>query len=206
MNKVTELKYGNTRCYCIDGKLLIDTDWAGTLPGFFRCAKENGIELSKIEYLIITHFHPDHMGIAQDLADLGIKLVIFDVQREYTHFSDNIFAKENKPFKPIDDENALYLSCEESRQFLSMLGIDGEALHTVGHSEDSVSVILDDGAAIVGDLYPLYSVPAYNDTRLEQSWDSILSRGVRHIYYAHAKEDVLENVTSIKEILSSHNN
>ena len=69
MNEVKKLKYGNTKCYCINNKVLIDTDWAGTLSAFFRCIKENHIELKEIKYLIITHFHPDHMGIAQEIAD-----------------------------------------------------------------------------------------------------------------------------------------
>lgn len=33
------LKYGNTNCYYIQGEkgnLLIDTDWAGTVPLFYR--------------------------------------------------------------------------------------------------------------------------------------------------------------------------
>ncbi len=94
MNDIRELKYGNTRCYCINKKLLIDTDWAGTLPDFFKCIKENDIEVREIEYLIVTHFHPDHMGISQELIELGVKLVAFWEQREYIHCSDNIFTKD----------------------------------------------------------------------------------------------------------------
>ncbi len=27
---VKEIKYGNTKCYVIDHKIMVDTDWAGT--------------------------------------------------------------------------------------------------------------------------------------------------------------------------------
>ncbi len=32
MTEIKKLKYGNTRTYCIDGKILAETDRAGTLP------------------------------------------------------------------------------------------------------------------------------------------------------------------------------
>ncbi len=202
MNEVKELKYGNTRCFCINGTVLVDTDWAGTLPLFYRCAKENGVDLKSVRYLIITHFHPDHMGIAQELADTGIRIVVFDEQRDYVHFSDRIFEKDKAVrFRPVDDSSVLYLTCAESREFLLHNGIAGEVISTIGHSNDSVSVLLDDGIAIVGDLYPLYSVPAYNDSVLEQSWNAILSRGIKCVHYAHAKSDYLSNINCVKDIL-----
>ncbi len=192
MSEVKELKYGNTRCYCINNKVLIDTDWAGTLSAFFRCIKENHIELKEVKYLIITHFHPDHMGIAQEIADLGVQLIVFDEQKDFIHSSDHVFAKDRSvSFKPIDDKKVHYLSCTDSRGLFSRLGIEGEVIHTVGHSDDSVSIILDNEIAIVGDLYPLHTVSAYNDKRLEESWASILSHNIKTIYYGHFKEEHL---------------
>ena len=192
MNEIKELKYGNTRCYCINNKVLIDTDWAGTLSAFFKCTKENNIELKEIECLIVTHFHPDHMGIAQEIADLGIQLIVFEEQKDFIHCSDNIFVKNrNIPFKPIDDNKVCCLPCADSRESFSKMGIEGEVIHTVGHSEDSVSIILDNGIAIVGDLYPLHSISAYNDKRLEYSWKSILSHNIKEIRCGHFKEEYL---------------
>ncbi len=192
MTEIKELKYGNTRCYCINNKVLVDTDWAGTLPAFFKCTKENNIELKEIEYLIVTHFHPDHMGIAQEIADLGMQLIVFEEQKDFIHCSDNIFAKNRSiPFKPIDDKKVYYLSCADSRELFSRMGIEGEVIHTVGHSEDSVSIILDNGIAIVGDLYPFHTISAYNDKRLEDSWKSILSHNIKEIHYGHFKEEYL---------------
>ncbi len=198
---VKEIKYGNTKCYVIDNKIMVDTDWAGTLQAFYSCLKENDIVLSDIRYLMITHFHPDHMGIAGDLAELGIKVIVFDTQKDYMHFSDAIFEKDKRlAYKPIDDKSVLFLSCEASRAFLAENGTAGEVISTPGHSDDSVSVILDEGIAIVGDLYPLYSVPAYHDSVLEESWNHILERELDIVYYGHAKEDVITGISSIKDI------
>ena len=59
------------------------------------------------------------MGIAQELAELGIKIVVFEEQKEYIHWSDNIFAKDkNSTFKSIDEDNVQVISCLDSRNFL----------------------------------------------------------------------------------------
>ena len=72
---IIELKYGNTNTYLIKGKekyILFDTDWAGTFERFCQAIKSIGIQIQDIEYLFLSHFHPDHMGIAGQLAELGI--------------------------------------------------------------------------------------------------------------------------------------
>lgn len=201
-----ELKYGNTRTYLVEGdrgNLLVDTDWAGTLPQFFKAIKALSVQVEDISYLLITHYHPDHMGLAQDLMELGIQLVVMDVQRDFIHQSDPIFKKEgNKDFKPIHDEEIFLLSCVNSRSFLADLGIAGEIVHTPGHSEDSVSLVLDSGQAIVGDLYPLDQVPLYDDPVLTESWNNLLSRRLKTVYYAHPLPDAVEGVESVTDYLA----
>lgn len=184
------LKYGNTNCYYVEGKngsILVDTDWAGTLQACYKKIKE--LDITKIDYLLITHYHPDHMGIAQKIIDnMNAKLLVIDIQKDYLHCSDKIFEKDKKSkFTPINTE-PLIISCEESRKFLSDLGIDGEIIYTPGHSDDSISLILDDGIAIVGDLYDLNSASAFNDDKINNSWKSILSHNISKICYGHHEQ------------------
>ena len=184
------LKYGNTNCYYVEGKngsILVDTDWAGTLQACYKKIKE--LDITKIDYLLITHYHPDHMGIAQEIIDnMNAKLLVIDIQKDYLHCSDKIFEKDKKSkFTPINTE-PLIISCDESRKFLSDLGIDGEIIYTPGHSDDSISLILDDGIAIVGDLYDLNSASAFNDDKINNSWKSILSHNISKICYGHHEQ------------------
>lgn len=183
------LKYDNTNTYYVRGSgkgLLIDTGWAGALGGFFKVIKQNEIKTSDIGYVMATHFHPDHIGVMGDLQELGVTPLIIDVQREYVHSSDAIFAKNGEKFTPIDERGACVISCAESRRFLKNIGIDGEILSTPGHSPDSVSLILDSGAAFVGDLPPYDVKDGYDDPAIRESWNSILNLHPSIVYYGHA--------------------
>ena len=142
----------------------------------YRRIKE--LNIIKIDYLLVTHFHPDHMGIAQNIIDMGTRLLLIDVQKNYIHCSDNIFKKDkNIDFKPINTE-PIIISCEQSRKFLNDLGIEGEIIYTPGHSDDSISLILDNGSAFVGDLYDLKSAIAFNDKKINMD----LCQVFRHIF------------------------
>ena len=146
-----------------------------------------------IEYLFLSHFHPDHMGIAGQLAELGIKIVVVDIQKDFVHFSDEIFVKEkNKSFIPIDDAKVILISIDESRSFFEKLGIQGEIIETPGHSDDSVSIWLDDGMLLVGDLNPLYELPLHEGTQIAATWNKLLKMRPNRIGYGHAKTAILE--------------
>ncbi len=65
-----KLRYGNTNTFYIvgvKGGLLIDTDYAGTLPQFFKAIKTACIGINDISYMLATHYPPDHIGIVSEL-------------------------------------------------------------------------------------------------------------------------------------------
>ena len=191
-----KLRYGNTNTFYIPGAgggLLVDTDWAGTLPLFFKAIKAAGIEIKAITTLLITHYHPDHMGLAGELQQRGVKLLLADVQRPFVHAPDGIFARDRRlSYRPVDENAAAGFSCAESRALLKTLGIDGEVIRTPSHSEDSVSLLLDEGSCLVGDLEPLAYLAGYEDNpALKRDWDRILARRPKRILYAHANEQRL---------------
>ncbi|MBQ7774704.1 MAG: MBL fold metallo-hydrolase [Lachnospiraceae bacterium] len=196
MSMITQLHYDNTNTYIIHGDkgaIMFDTGWAGTLPRMYQEFGEKAIRLSDIKYLLISHYHPDHMGIAQEIADKGVTILVMESQVEYLHASDKVFEKDKRyAFRPIDDKAAKVLAFSESRNFLQSLGIQGCIIPTPGHSDDSVSLILDEGAALVGDLYPLYELEAHEEPGVQESWELILSYQPKKVYYGHAKTAVLQ--------------
>lgn len=193
---VRELRYSNTNTYLIEGdhgKLLFDTGWAGTFPMLCRALGEQKTSVQEISGVMISHFHPDHMGIAQEIADQGAVLLIPDLQKPFLHAADAIFEKEKGTrFVPIKEDQARFFSIKESRAVLKELGLNGQVFHTPGHSDDSISLWLDEGALFVGDLNPLYELQLHKGTQIGESWDRLLKLHPRTVYYGHARTAVLE--------------
>lgn len=193
---VTRLKYGNTNTFFIrgtGGNFLIDTDYAGSLSSFYKEIKKHGIGLSDITYVLATHFHPDHIGLVSELMERGVKLLLLDTQVEYIHYADEIFSRDKRlQYLPINKDKAFLVKCDESRAFLRSMGIAGEIISTPSHSNDSISLILDDGTCFVGDLEPIDYLDAYDDNvGLKEDWELVMSYNPTKIFYAHANERVI---------------
>ena len=182
------LKYGNTNTFLIPGNagyLLLDTDYAGTLPAFYRSIKQAGVKVSDISYVLAMHYHPDHMGLIPELMKQGVKLLLVDAQKDSVHFSDYIFARDRLPFEPIDETKATIINCADSREFLAGIGIDGEIISTPSHSPDSISLVLDDGDCFVGDLQPREYMDGENDA-VKVDWTNVMSFQPHRVFYSHA--------------------
>lgn len=191
------LRYGNTNTFlvpCSSGYLLVDTDYAGALPAFYMALKTAGVQVKDIAYVLATHYHPDHMGLIPELMKQGVRLLLMDTQGNDVHGSDQIFAREKHlRFIPIDDSDAEVVSCRKSRAFLAGIGIAGEIISTPSHSRDSVSLVLDDGDCLVGDLEPMEYLSAYQENpALKKDWDAVLSFRPKRILYSHANEKTIK--------------
>lgn len=124
---VSKLRYGNTNTFLIQGErgyLLVDTDYAGTMPAFYGAIKKQNIKVSEILYVLATHYHPDHIGLISELMKQGVKLLVIDTQYSQIHYSDEIFSRDKRlNYEPIDEEDAMVINCKESREFLKNMGI-----------------------------------------------------------------------------------
>ncbi len=143
-----------------------------------------GIQLAGIPYQLVTHYHPDHAGLAEELKRLGVRLIVIDTQlagipllRTYVKPEDN--------YTDIQLAGNILLTVAESRAFLADIGIQGEIISTPGHSHDSVTLILDEGAAFTGDLTPPMAMPQVPADLAYQSWEKLRSKGVTTIYPGH---------------------
>ena len=76
--------------------------------------------------------------------------------------------------------------------FLSSIRISGEIVYTPSHSEDSISLILDDGSCFVGDLEPLEYFEAYDSNSiLKNDRDWVMSYHPNMVCFAHKPEKKL---------------
>jgi glyoxylase-like metal-dependent hydrolase (beta-lactamase superfamily II) len=184
---IVNVGYDSTNYYLLEtknGKLLVDCGWPGTLPKFMAELKRKGVSIKEIKYVLITHFHPDHAGITQDLKKQGIKLVLLESQVSFIAPFADFFKGKNLPYLEITQNDNLILKFEDSRKFLAGIGLNGEIISTPGHSADSITLILDHGFAFTGDLPPRFMV--YEEDHVtQQSWDRIYQHKITRIFPAH---------------------
>ena len=185
---IVNVGYKSTNYYVLaDSKprLLIDAGWPGTLPAFQHQCEKMGVRVADLKHILCTHYHPDHAGLAQELKRLGSKLIVIDLQLPFIP-DLRTQVKPQDHYVEIDLSDNLVIRLDQSRALLKTLGIEGEIVATPGHSDDSVTLVLDaerfqPGAAFTGDLTaPLIA----NETAL-QSWDKLRARGVKTVYPGH---------------------
>src|SRR5262249_23457175 len=61
-------------------RLLVDLGWPGTMGTMRANLERVGVPLREICYGLATHFHMDHAGLAQDLKNTGIPLLVLESQ------------------------------------------------------------------------------------------------------------------------------
>jgi glyoxylase-like metal-dependent hydrolase (beta-lactamase superfamily II) len=156
MSKVSivNVGYRSTNYWVISvGKtrLLVDLGWPGSMGMMRANLKRMDVPLQEIRYALATHYHIDHAGLGQELKQAGVPLLVLDVQvsaiplmKQWTKPQDN--------YVEITLHDNITVSCAESRVLLERIGIPGEIVHTPGHSDDSISLLLDDGSVFTGDL------------------------------------------------------
>lgn len=187
MMNIVNVGYDSTNYYVLaDGipRLLVDVGWPGTLPKLQHQCKRMGIQVADIPYFLATHYHPDHASLAQELKPLGIKRLVIDIQVIAIPTLKTYMKPENH-YIDIDPADNVILALADSRDFLAKIGIHGEIIATPGHSDDSVTLILDDGAAFTGDLTHPMLVIDEAPNPVSESWDKIRSLGAKTIYPGH---------------------
>jgi glyoxylase-like metal-dependent hydrolase (beta-lactamase superfamily II) len=185
---IVNVGYKSTHYFAVGSTgtpLLVDCGWPGTMPLLLANLKRVDIPLSAFQYLLVTHFHPDHAGLAQELKQAGLTLLVCEGQEPFIPQLKQ-WMKPEMHFHDITLHDNRALPLAESRAFLKAIGIDGQVIATPGHSDDSVSLILDSGEAFVGDLTSPGAAPDEHAAAVAASWEAIRTAGGRTIYHAHA--------------------
>jgi glyoxylase-like metal-dependent hydrolase (beta-lactamase superfamily II) len=210
---------GVTRAYllpCSGGYLLVDTGYEKYHDDFMESIQKMGIRPSDIRYILLTHHHDDHSGFADRLLrETGATLIVhrkaypflaggkpemlmkplnWCTRGAFVIFTTFIKEKKDHSFPPVPLRKGTVVISGDDAAFLPGIGINGAILETPGHSDDSLSVVLADGKAFVGDcamdMLPACACryrPIYaNDMgQVYSSWRKIIRAGAQRIYSAH---------------------
>jgi endoribonuclease LACTB2 len=184
---IVNVGYRSTNYWVVSAgtsRLLIDLGWPGTMGTLRANLDRMGVSLSEIRYGLATHYHPDHAGLAQELKQSGIRLLVLEAQVASIPVLAT-FMKPQDTFVSVTSHDNVVIGLAESRAFLQRMGIGGEILHTPGHSDDSVSVLLDDGSAFTGDLTPPGFAVEGDAAVVSASWRLLHDRGATRVYPGH---------------------
>jgi glyoxylase-like metal-dependent hydrolase (beta-lactamase superfamily II) len=184
---IVNVGYRSTNYWVVSAdtsRLLVDLGWPGTMGKMRANLRRMDIPLQEIRYGLATHYHIDHAGLAQELKQAGVPLLVLDAQVSAIPLMKK-WTKPQDNYVDINLDDNVTISFTESRSVLERIGIPGEIVHTPGHSDDSVSLLLDDGSVFTGDLPHPAHVWESNAAVVSASWRLLRERGATRVYPAH---------------------
>ena len=165
-------------------RLLVDLGWPGMMGAMRASLDRLGVPIAELRYGMATHYHPDHAGLAQEMKLLGVPLLVLESQVGAIPLLKQ-WTKPQDRFTEITLHDNVTISFAESRALLARIGLAGEILPTPGHSDDSVSLLLDDGAVFTGDLTPVALAGEAERDAVSASWRLLRERGATRVYPGH---------------------
>jgi glyoxylase-like metal-dependent hydrolase (beta-lactamase superfamily II) len=221
INEIEIIKIVDKRCNCYLIKkdsfyLLIDT----SIDYEYRILLDhlNKLDVENLYCILLTYSHFDHVGNTKLLQEqYGSYVFIHSSEVEYINKGYTYLPKGTLPitklFTSVIGKRITkfqqYQSCNNERIFSENMFYDIipdifniQILHTPGHSSGSVSFIIDNEIAIVGDTMVNMAsniFPPFADLPelLPDSWKKLLDTNCRLFLPAHGKE-IERNLLEIK--------
>jgi hydroxyacylglutathione hydrolase len=206
------IKLGLNSCYLIRGRdvVMIDGGMPNKLKVFKRELSKLEIHPSDIKLMVLTHSHFDHSGSAREIREFtGAKIAIHENEGTYVENGGmiipkgvNTYGKITRPwlfaiFKKISfPKFKPDILITDEPYSLKAYGIDGNIIHTPGHTFGSISVILESGEAFVGcmahngfpfRIHPGLPIYAQDIEEIKKGWKVLIDGGVKMIYPGHGK-------------------
>jgi len=184
---IVNVGYRSTNYWAVSAggpRLLVDLGWPGTLGTLRAQLQRMTVPIEELRCGLATHYHMDHAGLAEELKGLGLRLWVLESQVAAIPLM-KVHMKPQDHYTEISASGNVVFGFAESRTRLGEIGLAGEIVPTPGHSDDSVSLILDDGSAFTGDLTPMVvAEPEHVDT-LAASWKRLRDLGMTTVYPGH---------------------
>jgi glyoxylase-like metal-dependent hydrolase (beta-lactamase superfamily II) len=208
MARIIPIRLGITTAFLVqdDGAILIDTGCPRDEDRIVAALRRAQVEPRELKLLLHTHGHYDHCGSTRRLKDItGAPVAIHSLDVPL------ITAGKCDAFTPVRFGARLvrlisYRTFEciqpdiviDQEMDLDAYGVRGRILFTPGHTAGSISVLLEGGQAIAGDLMvggflggflfpkrPGYHYFADDFAMLRPSIKKLLDHGAHTVFVAH---------------------
>jgi glyoxylase-like metal-dependent hydrolase (beta-lactamase superfamily II) len=204
--RITRVLAGRSNVFLIsmgDRHILVDTGPAGGWRKLDRRLQRLGAE--RLDALVLTHAHYDHAGNAARLQEKHeAKVIAHITEGPFLAKGENIATDGTSALPRLliaflgkrFAQRVRYEPCRPDIQIdpaydLREFGFKASVLHTPGHSPGSLSVIVDDEIALVGDamfgIFPGSIFPPFaaDDAQTVKSWGKLLATKCRLFLPAH---------------------
>jgi glyoxylase-like metal-dependent hydrolase (beta-lactamase superfamily II) len=169
----------------VDQYLLIDTMWTNSYGKLSELLAEVGASFSEIKAIICTHIHMDHAGLAGRLNANGVPWLVTEKQLPMFDYLNGIFSdpKHDKrgDYVPMDASKVDLITSSVLADLSSRLGLQVEIVETPGHTDDSLSVIINGEIAFVGDLPD----NSKDEALTQASWAKLDALKLKYIFSSH---------------------
>jgi glyoxylase-like metal-dependent hydrolase (beta-lactamase superfamily II) len=186
---ITNVGYRSTNYWVISAgrsRLLFDIGWPGMMGAMRANLARMDIPIEELKYCMASHYHIDHAGVAEEFKQAGVPLLVMDLQAEAVPIMKQ-WTKPQDKYLEITNEGNVTIPIEASRGQLAEIGIAGDIVHTPGHSDDSVSLLLDDGSVFTGDLTHEAMIGDEDAQVVAASWQLLRDRGAKRVYPGHGQ-------------------
>ena len=193
---IVNVGYRSTNYWIVSSgssRLLVDIGWPGTMGLMKANLQRMDVPIKEIRYTLATHYHIDHAGLAQEFKQAGVPLLVLDRQVKAIPLMKR-WTKPTDNYLEITMDGNITITFSESRAILEQIGIVGEIVHTPGHSEDSISLLLDDGSVFTGDFTHPEFVGMEDPMVVSASWKLLRDRGATRIYPGHGPIRKMDSV------------
>lgn len=184
---IVNVGYRSTNYWVVSAggpRLLVDLGWPGTLGTMRAQLARMSVPIEELRCGLATHYHMDHAGLGEELKSFGLQLWVLESQAAAIPLMKQ-HMKPQDHYVEITAQGNVAIAFAESRKRLAQIGLAGEIVPTPGHSDDSVSLILDDGSAFTGDLTPLPLAEPAHAEALAASWQRLHDLGMTAVYPGH---------------------
>ncbi len=208
---IVPISLGFVNAFLVKGErpVLVDAGIPGSADKILNALKPHGIAGKDLSLILLTHGHYDHYGSALELKQrTGAPVAIHRDDAQWPRTGQNapvvgtnaagkvfmvMMSRMNRqPLKPFEPDIIL-----DDERDLSEYGISARAIHTPGHTDGSVSVLLSNGDVIVADLLfggfirknePSYPMIAVDMQQVKQSVKKVLACSPRTVYVGHGSQ------------------
>lgn len=202
---------------CTGGYLLVDSGYPGSLSVIKRRLSTLGIGMTDVRYLLLTHNHIDHCGSSAEIREAsGARLIVHKNLVPFIAAGDGgldgaqpvsvgmrgmmgllrRLSTASDRFPALIIREGDLIVDETPSDLLRGLGIPAQLLFTPGHTNNSLTMVFDDGDVICGDIVfnsPLFQllgsryrpILIQDEKLVKESWQKIRAAGGKRLYPSH---------------------